>query len=144
MTDVIENNELTDEPPIIMGGGSASPEPQFILYQDGPDFVESVRSLDLWVRHLLLPVYGHETTSQEPWCPRWWEHSEAVAQLFALWMAWQDLTGPGSSLIGPANWHRDYLEPVMNSLRNPQGVFAGCKPGGHRAKVTPQVDDFDR
>lgn len=117
--------------------------PQFILYLQGPAYASALRQLTLWAHHLLLPVYGREISSAAPWCSRWWEHPEAVAQLHGLWLAWGDLTGPGSSATGPASWHRDYLSPVMNSLRDPQGPFAGCKPGMHRAKEKPSVDVLD-
>ncbi|WUX04426.1 DUF4913 domain-containing protein (plasmid) [Streptomyces sp. NBC_01450] len=98
-------------------------------------------NLSLWVHGLLLPVYGREISSTAPWCPRWYEHLEAVGQLYGLWMAWQDLTGQASPLTGPAMWHRDYLTPVMNNLRDPSGIFAGCKPGQHRHKEPPPVEE---
>ncbi|MEU4569459.1 DUF4913 domain-containing protein [Micromonospora sp. NPDC023956] len=114
--------------------------PPFILYLDGPRYAEALHMLTTWVHHLLLPVYARETTSTTPWCPRWWLHPEAVAQLYGLWMAWQELTGPQAGMCGPANWHRDYLAPVMGALRDPSGPFAGCKVGGHRAKEVPRID----
>ncbi|MGW1722210.1 DUF4913 domain-containing protein [Streptomyces sp. NPDC002306] len=118
------------------------PVPPFILYLSGPDHFEALHRLTLWVRHLLLPVYGREVTSTAPWCSRWWLHPEAVAQLYGLWMAWQDLTVPEAGLGGPAAWHRDHLSHVMATLRDPNGPFAGCKPGGHRAKAAPEMDAF--
>ncbi|MCX4737458.1 DUF4913 domain-containing protein [Streptomyces antibioticus] len=117
--------------------------PRFILYLRGPDYAETLRRLTLWTHRVLLPVYGREATSASPWCPRWWEHPEAVAQLHGLWLAWDELTGPGSEATGPAVWHRDHLPSVMESLRDPQGPFAGCKPGTHRAKEAPAVDAAD-
>ncbi|WP_229814084.1 DUF4913 domain-containing protein [Streptomyces thermoviolaceus] len=113
-----------------------------MLYKAGEEFLSALQELTLWVDGLLLPVYGREVTSTAPWCPRWWEHLEAVAQLYGLWMAWQEMTGPGSPLSGPAAWHRDCLGPVMASLRDPAGPFAGCKPGSHRAKEPPQSEQL--
>ncbi len=120
----------------------ASP-PRFILYMEGHAYAQTLRQLTLWTHHVLLPVYGRELTSTAPWCARWWEHPEAVAQLHGLWLAWGELTGPRSGMCGPANWHRDYLGPVMTALRDPMGPFAGCKPGGHRAKEVPAIDAKD-
>ncbi|WP_428964159.1 DUF4913 domain-containing protein [Micromonospora fluostatini] len=114
----------------------------FILYLDGAQHLEALRMLTMWVRHLLVPVYLREVSSGAPWCPRWWLHPEAVAQLYGLWMAWQEMTRPQAGFCGPANWHRDYLGPVMNSLRDPSGPFAGCKAGTHRPKEIPQMDPF--
>lgn len=121
----------------------APPAPLFILYLEGPEYAQNLRQLTLWTHHVLLPVYGREITSAAPWCSRWWEHQEAVAQLHGLWLAWAELTGPGSGMCGPANWHRDYLNSVMQSLRDPSGPFAGCKPGNHRPKEIPTVDSPD-
>ncbi|MGW6016077.1 DUF4913 domain-containing protein [Streptomyces sp. NPDC055210] len=115
-------------------------DPPFILYKDGESFSSALDDLVMWVSNLLLPVYGREVSSQAPWCPRWWLHMEAVAQLYGLWMAWQELTGPKAPLTGPASWHRDFLMPVMVALRDASGPFAGCKTGSHRAKEPPQVD----
>ncbi|WP_420707958.1 DUF4913 domain-containing protein [Streptomyces sp. NRRL F-525] len=117
--------------------------PQFILYLEGPAYAHSLRQLTLWTHHVLLPVYGREVTSAAPWCARWWEHPEAVALLHGLWLAWGDLTGPGSTMTGPANWHRDYLYNVLDHLRAPQGPFAGCKPNMHRPKESPTVAAVD-
>ncbi|MGI5347330.1 DUF4913 domain-containing protein [Streptomyces sp. CA-250714] len=116
--------------------------PSFILYLEGAEYAAALRKLTLWVHHVLLPVYGREVTSTAPWCSRWWEHPEAVAQFHGLWLAWGELTGPGSGMCGPANWHRDYLVHTMNALRDPMGPFAGCKPT-HRPKETPVVDTLD-
>lgn len=111
----------------------------FILYVDGAEHDEEMRALAVWVGDLLLPVYGREVTSQQPWCPRWWEHLEAVARPHALWLARQELTDPAAGASGPAVWHRDHLGPVLAELRSPGGPFAGCKPGAHRAKQPPGV-----
>jgi hypothetical protein len=116
--------------------------PPFILYLDGQDYADEMRQLAVWVSDLLLPVYGREVTSQLPWCPRWWEHLEAIARLHGLWLAWQEHTDPAAGATGPALWHRDHLGPVMSELRSPSGPFAGCKAGGHRAKAAPVSDTY--
>ncbi|MFG2062413.1 DUF4913 domain-containing protein [Micromonospora sp. NPDC048871] len=118
------------------------PRPRFISFLDDQEYDEAMVRLSLWVEHVLLPTYGREVTSAAPWCPQWWNHAEAVVQLHALWLAWEELTGYAGGPLGPANWHRDYLGPVMNSLRDPAGPFAGCKTGSHRAKTTPVVEPF--
>jgi hypothetical protein len=118
-------------------------EPFFILYLDGSDYVEELRRLSFWVDHLLVPVYCAEVSSSLPWCPRWSEHPEAVAYLHALWLAWQERTGPRALPSDPAAWHQSYLWPTMDKLREANGPFAGCKPGAHRAKERPTVEPDD-
>ncbi len=151
------SEEERDEAPAAEEGGATTdsaapqekesppppPRPHFILYMDGPEYARNLRQLTLWTHHVLLPVYGREVTSTAPWCSRWWEHPEAVAQLHGLWLAWGELTGPGSGMCGPANWHRDYMIPVMGVLRDPNGPFAACKPGAHRSMEKPPVDAVD-
>ncbi|MET9440156.1 DUF4913 domain-containing protein [Streptomyces sp. NPDC006610] len=116
--------------------------PPFILYLDGDAYVQELRLLATWVNSLLLPVYGRETHSGSPWCPRWWEHLEAVARLHALWLAWQELTDPAAGAVGPSVWQRDHLGPALSELRDPAGPFAGCKEGSHRAKAAPVVEPY--
>jgi hypothetical protein len=122
--------------------GEAPPQPDFILYKDGEEFGEVLERLGFWVHNLLVPVYAREVSSGALWCTQWWRHPEAVAQLHGLSMAWQEMTGAGSNLSGPAMWHRDFLGPVMQSLRDPSGPFAGCKPGSHRDKPAPPVEQL--
>ncbi|MFF8480951.1 DUF4913 domain-containing protein [Streptomyces antibioticus] len=126
----------------VTDGTAETPERRspFILYKEGAEYDQALSGLALWVEHLLLPVYGRETTSSQPWCPRWWEHLEAVARLHALWLAWQGLTDATADLTGPAVWHQSYLTPVMSDLRDPSGPFAGCKEGTHRPKPPPVVE----
>ncbi|RUL92134.1 DUF4913 domain-containing protein [Verrucosispora sp. FIM060022] len=115
-------------------------KPFFILYLDAAEYEEELRRLSYWVENLLLPVYGGEVSSSSPWCPRWWEHPEAIAYLHGLWLAWQERTGPQANGSDPATWHQSHLWPTMDALRSPNGPFAGCKPGSHRSKERPQVD----
>ncbi|TVL90521.1 DUF4913 domain-containing protein [Streptomyces sp. SAJ15] len=118
------------------------PVTSFILYLEGEDQRAAMQGLSGWVSGLLLPVYGREVTSRAPWCPQWWEHLEAVAHLHALWLAWQELTGPNGGMTGPAMWHRDFLAPTMQVLRDPDGPFAGCKAGTHRPKEAPAAEPY--
>ncbi|MFE9381893.1 DUF4913 domain-containing protein [Streptomyces sp. NPDC007025] len=139
MADQSQRNQ--DRTPDRPEDGDAGPAaPRFILYKDGYDYQSEMYRLSQWTHHVLLPVYGREVTSGAPWCSRWWEHQEAVAQLHGLWLAWAALTGPDADMTGPASWHRDFLGPVMGVLRDPAGPFAGCKPGSHRPKEVPPVE----
>ncbi|MFE1286591.1 DUF4913 domain-containing protein [Streptomyces sp. NPDC058751] len=124
-------------------GRQPSAAPPFILFLDGPEYAGEMGRLAVWVSDLLLPVYGREATSQQPWCPRWWEHPEAVARLHGLWLAWQEHTDPAAGASGPAVWHRDHLGAVLSELRSPSGPFAGCKNGSHRPKTPPAVESYE-
>jgi hypothetical protein len=140
MTDTVEDSA----PPVTLAPETEQQDegPSFILYLDGVEYREALTRLSMWVHHLLLPVYGREVTSGAPWCTSWWQHPEAIAQLYGLWMSWQDMTGATAGLTGPAMWHRDFLSVTMSTLRDPSGPFAGCKPGAHRPKESPPVEPF--
>lgn len=141
MTSAAEGNS----PPMTTAAAEPEPAtaPPFILYLEGPEYAEEMGQLAVWVTDLLLPVYGREVTSQQPWCPRWWEHPEAVARLHGLWLAWQEHTDPAAGASGPAVWHRDHLGAVLSELRSPSGPFAGCKQGSHRPKTPPAVESYE-
>ncbi|MEV4640349.1 DUF4913 domain-containing protein [Actinoplanes sp. NPDC049548] len=139
-------------PPVQQEGGSVGPppppgsagaegsEPAFILYHGGARYEEMLKSLADWVDNVLIPAYAREVTSGAMWCTQWWRHPEAVAHLHALFLAWQSMTGTDSDMDGAANWHGNHLGPVMGSLRDPSGPFAGCKPGRHRDQLPVPVD----
>ncbi|MFF4354360.1 DUF4913 domain-containing protein [Streptomyces sp. NPDC001530] len=109
-TTTTERTEYRNDHPCAGSGGTGHPEPTeeqpqgpaFVLHPDDPEYDDALNRLALWVRHLLLPVYGREVTSAAPWRPSWWKHPEAVAQPYGLWTAWQELTGPTSGSTGPA------------------------------------------
>lgn len=126
--------------PAQLADADAPAEPAFILYKEGEDYRTALGHLISWVNGLLIPVYCHEATASAPWCSRWWEHTEAIAQFYGLWMAWHEMTGAHAAAIGPASWHRDFLTPVMGALRNPAGPFAACKPGSHRIVEPPDIE----
>ncbi|MEV8503968.1 DUF4913 domain-containing protein [Actinoplanes sp. NPDC051475] len=117
-------------------------ETAFILYHDGESYGKLLEDLAGWVHDVLVPVYVREVTSGSPWCTQWWRHPEAIARLHALFLAWQALTGARSDLHEAATWHRDHAGPAMETLRDPTGPFAGCKPDRHREKMPPPVEQM--
>ncbi|MFD0746227.1 DUF4913 domain-containing protein [Phytohabitans flavus] len=133
-------DQTAERAPADAKGAGGKSKPFFILYLDGPEYVEELHRLTFWVDNLLIPVYGAEATSSTPWCPRWREHPEAIAYLHGLWLAWQDKTGKDAAPSNPADWHQVYLWPTMDALRNPNGPFSGCKAGSHRPKERPYIE----
>lgn len=101
-----------------------------IFVPDRPETLsdDSLRELDEWVRGTLMPVYGREVDTTRMWCARWFEHPEAVARLWGLYLAWRNLHDPKASdpATGPAVWQKEYLDYTMDKLRAPDGPFGGC------------------
>ncbi len=115
--------------------GIFAPDPPENLSDD------SMRELDDWVRSTLLPTYGREIDTSRMWCTRWFEHAEAVARLWALYLAWGNMHDPQSTdpHTGPIVWQKEYLDYTMDRLRAQDGPFGGCMSRPERpAEGSPQ------
>ena len=87
-------------------------------------------SVEDWVRGHLAVVYPRAVTPTARWCPRWWDHAEAICRLEALWRTWE--AARLDPLRGMADWYRD-LDPQLAVLTSPAGPFAQCTPDRHAA-----------
>lgn len=85
-----------------------------------------------FVTYFLVRVYARPIMAQRTdfrWCPRWWEHAEAIARLEALWKAWEVLRLDEGT--GIATWWRDYCDPTMHALCASDGPFRQCSDTQH-------------
>ncbi len=73
-----------------------------------------------WVQEWLLPHYKRNPKAFR-WDPRWWEYTEVVARLEALWQSWEFLRNEG--MTGMTVFFRDYFGPEMRELTAPDGPF---------------------
>lgn len=84
-------------------------------------------TLTAFVDEYLLPIYRRKIgggRNDVRWCQQWWNHSEAITRLEALWRAWETLRlDPGT---GISVWLRDHLDPHMSVLLNENGPFSDC------------------
>jgi len=88
-------------------------------------------SVEAWVTEWFAPMIRRPTRSHLVWCPRWWEHGEALARLEALWRSWEALRLDGTT--GMSVWWRDHCDPHLAFLRDDnQSPFADCRDGEHR------------
>ncbi|NED60649.1 DUF4913 domain-containing protein, partial [Streptomyces sp. SID10244] len=72
-----DNDDIVDE---TADEAEPEPEPEFeSVYQ----FVDE-HLVQLYARHV-------ETKPGRLWCPRWFDHAEAVSRLEALWRAYESL-----------------------------------------------------
>jgi hypothetical protein len=87
------------------------------------------RTLDAFVEAHMAVLYRREVTERNSgkkfrWCPRWWDHGEAVGRLEALWRAFEELRhGEGAEM---AQWWVTYADPMMGELMATDGPFAYC------------------
>ncbi len=110
----------------------AMPEPRPILELEGEAYEDELDALSDWVDDFLLPVYGAEVTTAAPWCLQWQEHSDVVAWLHALWLAYQQHKDPEAGLAGMFVWHRDFLTHAMAAIRAPGGPLSACMTSPER------------
>lgn len=94
----------------------------------GAPVVTEFASLDAFVEDYLLPNWRHRP-SQGHWCATWWQHSEAIARLEAVWEAFEVMRREPAPAM--STWWRDHLEVHMRSLIAEDGTFAGCTASRH-------------
>jgi hypothetical protein len=80
-------------------------------------------TVEAWVTDWFVPTFG-DRLGAEDWCPRWWEHAEAVIRLESLWRPWEVLRLDPA--MGMATWLRDYLQPQWEVLIDQFGPLRGC------------------
>jgi hypothetical protein len=91
-----------------------------------------------FVEEYLAQLYQRQVTdtTDAVWCPEWWQHTEAVARLDALWRAWEYFRQNTST--GISDWFLDHADRHMKRLLAPNGPFKYCSPRhGHRTLLTP-------
>jgi hypothetical protein len=79
-------------------------------------FGNVVEFVDLW----LLPHYARNP-KQFRWSPQWWEYTEVVGRLEALWRAWEHYRLEG--MTGMAVFFNDYMDPTMRTITSADGPF---------------------
>jgi hypothetical protein len=80
--------------------------------------------LAAWVQRHVTSVIARPIRGEMRWCPRWWEHAEALFRFEALRRAWIELAAePGTAM---SVWIRDHLDPCLRELLSPTGPFADC------------------
>jgi hypothetical protein len=96
-------------------------------------------SLLEFVTEGFAPVYCRPTSPTVRWCPRWWDHAEAIYRLEALWRTWELYRL--EPRLGIASWLRDYLDPQLAALTSPTGPFAQCTDERH-SPIKPLRTDY--
>lgn len=126
----IEDDDLTP-PAINYETGEVAPDGSDTAGSGEPKMTNQF--LD-WLREHLLTLEPVDNA----WCPRWWEHPEAVARLFALWLAWEAATVEGADLSDRSSWwvyHWGHHGPILLDRKN--GPFRDCDPQrGHLERAT--------
>lgn len=112
---------------------------------EGPSYAH----LGEFVEQYLAPLLRRRLNgSARTWCPRWWEHEEAISRLDAMWRAWEHLRQ--DPLLGMSTWWLYHCDPHMAVLCDADnGPFSACSPkNGHAQRpfdplpMEPPPDDL--
>ena len=113
-SDVDVITDLGDAPEVVDDPAPNAPPP---LYYG---------SVDEFVREVIVPVFGRDVgekgRAELRWSARWWESSEAIMRLEALWRSWEHLRLDPAT--GMSVWLRDHLDHHLGALMSPIGPFA--------------------
>ncbi|MFI5716997.1 DUF4913 domain-containing protein [Nocardia sp. NPDC051750] len=104
------------------------PQQGQLVYENVVEFVENYLSV----------VYRRQVSdlSDTVWCPQWWQHTEAVVRLDALWRAWEHLRRDPAT--GMSVWFLDHADQHMAVLLDPRGPFKYCSVrNGHKDRLDP-------
>lgn len=95
------------------------------------------KSLTEFVTEQIASMYVRDAweASSVRWCPRWFEHAEAVGRFYALWRAFEALRqDPGT---GASAYWVMHLDPQMREVLSPDGPFSRCSVSrGHHPYMT--------
>lgn len=86
-------------------------------------------TVEEWVAAYFAVTFGRPLGGECRWCPRWFEHREAVDRLTALWRSWEALRR--DEALGMATWLTHYLDPQLAALLARTGPFAQCSLDRH-------------
>jgi Domain of unknown function (DUF4913) len=121
LLDDLLNSSPHPDPGVEMTDFDAPPEPIEPPAMDGTELID-------WVHRTVTAITARPLRGEHAWCPRWYEHPEALFRFTALHRAWTELAPePGAAL---SIWIRDHLDPCLRELLSPPGPFVDCTPHG--------------
>ena len=82
-----------------------------------------------WVEQWFSIHYARSMTGIG-WCPRWFDHPEALLRLTALWRSWEGARRDDTK--GIASWLVYLADPLVRELFDKSGTFRYCSHGEHR------------
>lgn len=111
------------------GQNHSSPQHLKLFYRNSQEFFTQ------YLRHIYRRDVGEEGRAEFRWSARWWECTEAVVRMDAMWRAWEHLrTGDNLCL---SVWFQDHADYHMAILLSPEGPFAHSKDTATSAEPLP-------
>ena len=82
-------------------------------------------SVPEFVEHFVIPNWRHGINDESRRCATWWEHSEAMMHLEALWEAFETMRASKDG-TSSSDFLLRYFNPTMEYLTSRQGPFVLC------------------
>ncbi|MBR5951329.1 MAG: DUF4913 domain-containing protein [Actinomycetaceae bacterium] len=96
------------------------------VYSDVHEFFE---------RHISV-IYRRNIGGLMKWCPRWFDHPEALLHMSYLHASWEEANAKGAAAL--ARWTIEIGYPMMDRLMHDKGPFDSCDDGHYVRKGQEQ------
>ncbi len=96
------------------------------------------QSVQDWVEQWFVVHFARSTLSGHRWCPRWWDHNEAVLVLTALWRSHELARRDADA--GIARWLTQFAYPLVRELFDYDGTFANCTSDLHSVPTALPIE----
>jgi hypothetical protein len=85
---------------------------------------QAITQTDLveWVEHIVSRLESVDRSGGQHWCSQWWNHSEAVDRLRALYERWLEAQADGAM----SSWWVDHFDSHATILFAKRGPFGEC------------------
>jgi len=93
--------------------------------------------VEAWVTDWLAQLYRRHTNTKRSgaelaWCPKWWDHAEAIDRLESMWRAWEGAR-VSEDPAATAHWWLTVADPMLAVLLDADvGPFSACRRDGHQ------------
>lgn len=113
-----------------------SPQEQALVAEDDAPRLY-YGSIDEFVADMIVPVFMRRVGGEgaRRWSATWWESTEAIMRLEALWRSWEHLRLDPAT--GMSVWLRDHLDHHLAVLMDPDGPFSTSQDKGKPGQPLP-------
>jgi Domain of unknown function (DUF4913) len=82
-----------------------------------------------WVEQWFVYAFARSAMTEVYWCEYWWDHTEAVVVLTALWRAWETMRLDRDT--GMVKWLAYFAYPLTHELWSGGSTFRSCSVTAH-------------
>ena len=95
--------------------------------------------LEAWVVTWVQDILEPRLDPSFRWCPKWYDHPEAVTRLWAMFNSWRQVTAEDDADTY-ARWMVDVFDRQWDALTRKNGPFANCTQERHSPHLGLRVE----